>query len=355
MAKNVIVTGEAGTGKTMAALAIAAELRAKGKKVGYFKPAGEKSFKRSTEGTIIDEDAAVMKDVLNLEADVSCICPIPQSHSSFDELTRIGQADLEKKILECYEEVSKGMDVVVIEGTRNPWQLLHVNLSTPQIAQLLEASVVCLVNFTELSATDNILHLKSFFNQHGIDSMGVVLTMVPPMLKNTIENEIPGFMKEHGLELCGVIYHRRELFNPTIRDIQLALDGEMIVGDKKLDRLIDQFFIGSMLPENALKWFRRARDSAVITGGDRADLCLAAMETEVALLILTGGLGPDIRTISRAKETGVSIMMTALDTYATGGVVNGLIGTVSAENKQKIKTIERIVGAALDLSFLNLT
>lgn len=353
MARNIVVTGEAGTGKTMVALAIAMGLRAKGKKVGYFKPAGEKSFKRSKDGMSIDEDAAIMKDVLGLEADAGSICPIPQSHTSFDELAKIGTADLKAKIQESYDEVSRGMDVVIIEGTRDPWQLLHVNLSTPQIAQMMEARVLCLVNFTELSATDNILHLKSFFNQHGIASMGVVLTMVPPMLKNTIQNEIPKFMEEHEIGFCGAIYHRRELFNPTIRDILRALDGEMIVGDDKLDHLIDQFLIGSMLPENALKWFRRARDSAVITGGDRADLCLAAMETDVALLILTGGLGPDIRTISRAKETGVPILMTAHDTYATGRIVDGLIGTVSAENKRKIKAIEKIVGEALDFACLS--
>ncbi|MHA2042336.1 MAG: DRTGG domain-containing protein, partial [Candidatus Thorarchaeota archaeon] len=148
----------------------------------------------------------------------------------------------------------------------------------------------------------------------------------------------------------GVIYQRRELFSPTVRDILRALEGQMITGDDKLDLLIDRFLVGSMAPENALKWFRRAKDKAVITSGDRSDICLAALETDTNLLILTGGMGPDIRTLSRAKELGIPIMMTAHDTYTTGQLVDRLVGMVSPENKEKIAIVQQIVGDAIDLT-----
>jgi BioD-like phosphotransacetylase family protein len=63
-------------------------------------------------------------------------------------------------------------------------------------------------------------------------------------------------------------------------------------------------------------------------------------------------MGPDIRTISRAKELGVPIMITAHDTFTTGQIVDDLIGSVTPENKEKVAVVERIVGEALDLSCL---
>jgi BioD-like phosphotransacetylase family protein len=174
------------------------------------------------------------------------------------------------------------------------------------------------------------------------------------MLKKTINENIASFLEEQNLNLYGVIYNNRELFSPTVAEIQRALEGEMVLGDDKMELPIDQFIVGSMAPENALKWFRRAKDKAVITSGDRTDICLAAMETDTNLLILTGGLGPDIATLSRARERKIPIMMTANDTYTTSQIVDNLVGSVTPENKTKLLVIERLIGDALDLSSLGL-
>jgi hypothetical protein len=169
------------------------------------------------------------------------------------------------------------------------------------------------------------------------------------MLKHTVTEKIKPFVVENGLHFCGVIYQNRELFSPTVREILKELDGELLYGEDHLDRLVDQFLIGAMTPDNALKWFRRAKNLGVITSGDRADICMAALETDTNLLILTGGHGPDIRTISRAKEVEVPILMTAHDTYTTAQIVHGLVGTVTPENKGKIELIKKTIGDALNL------
>lgn len=69
----------------------------------------------------------------------------------------------------------------------------------------------------------------------------------------------------------------------------------------------------------------------------------------LSFLILTGGLGPDIGIIARARELGVPIMVTDLDTYSTGQIVDNLIGTVTADNKERIAIVEKIVGESLNL------
>jgi len=354
MARNIVITGDTVTGKTMVAIALSMKLRAKGVTVGYFKPSGIKSFIYSTPEEDVDEDAAVMKEILGMDEQLSCICPIVRHMSSYDELLRIGHKNLNERINSCYEQISKNRDYVIIEGTQSPWNLMHVDLSTLDIARNLEATVICLVNFTDIAAIDDILLQKELFTKYGIPRIGVVLNLVPPMLKKVVTEKIRPFLQERGVVFCGVLYDNRELFRPSIGEIKRALEGEMITGTDKMDLLIDQFIVGSMAPENALKWFRRSKDKAVITSGDRTDICLAALETDTNLLILTGGIGPEIGTVSRARELGVPIMMTALDTYGTSRIVDDLIGTITVENKEKINAVERIVGEALQLDELGL-
>jgi BioD-like phosphotransacetylase family protein len=350
MVKNVVISGETYSGKTMVALALAAKLLSEGMTVGYFKPVGKKSYERSEKALDVDEDAAVMKEVLELKANIACICPIVRTQSSYDEFLQVGQEVLLNKIMDCYQEISDGMDYMIIEGAKLPWHLLHVQLSTPQIANHLDAMVLCIVNFQDITAIDDIILQRDFFKLHGIEKLGIILNMVPPMLKKTVTEKIKPFVEENGLCFCGVIYQNRDLFSPTVREILKELDGELLYGENQLDRLVDQFLIGAMTPDNALKWFRRAKNLGVITSGDRADICLAALETDTNLLILTGGMGPDIRTISRAKEVEVPIMMTAHDTYTTAQIVHGLVGTVTPENKGKIDLIKKTIGDSLDLS-----
>ncbi len=340
MAVPIVISGKTLTGKTLVTLGLAKYIATSGKRVGYFKPIGEFG----------DDDALVMKEVLSLSHEISTIMPIERTKSSFDEFIKIGDVELEKRIMASYDVLDKENDYLIIEGTAAPWDLLHVNLSTPQIAKMLNASVICLVNFPEVGAIDEVLLLRDLFKLHGIDEIAIILNKVPPMLKSVITDKIVPYIEENGMKFLGSIFRTRELFSPNIREIVKALDGEMLLGEDKLDTLVDQFIVGSMAPENALKWFRRAKDKAVITSGDRSDICLAAMETDTNLLILTGGMGPDIRTIARARDVGVPIMMTAHDTYTTGKIVDSLIGSVNLDNLAKVPIIEDIILKAIDFS-----
>ncbi|NWF96740.1 MAG: phosphotransacetylase family protein [Candidatus Thorarchaeota archaeon] len=349
MAKSLMVSGATLTGKTMVALGLASRLRAKGYDVSYFKPVGERTYGMGGESPDYDRDAELMKQVLKMGAKEECISPILRTMSSFDEMIKKGRVALLKTIHDCYSVVSEDVDFVLIEGTEAPWHLLHIDLSSPQIAKELGASVVCVVRFPEVEAIDEVLMHRDFFRHFGVESIGVILMMVPPMLRSTISESIAPLLERHGVRFCGAIYQNRELFNPTVRDIMKALDGQMVIGEDKLNTIVDEFVVGSMAPENALRWFRQKKGKAVITSGDRSDLCLAAMETDTRLLILVGSLGPDMMILTRAKELGIPIMVTAKDTYSTSQIVDHLVGSVSPENIEKAAVVERIVGESIDL------
>jgi BioD-like phosphotransacetylase family protein len=64
----------------------------------------------------------------------------------------------------------------------------------------------------------------------------------------------------------------------------------------------------------------------VITGGDRTDIILTAVEVGVAIIILTGNIQPDVVALAKAKSAGIPVVSVISDTYTT------------AHNIQNIKT-----------------
>ncbi len=348
MTRNIFIAGHGSTGKTLVAIALASKIRAMGKNVAYFKPIGEKSYELSETDHSVDEDAVLMKDYLGMQQPAETICPVIRTRSSPDEFLKMGRDDILKQIHKSYDEVSKGADFVIIEGTANPWDLLHVDLSSPQLAREFEADVLCLVDFHDIDALDEALLFRDFFRQHGVDTLHIVLNMVPPILMGSVDAVIADVLKQFEMDYVGAIVQHKELYSPSIRDILRAVEGNMILGEDKLNVLITDFMVGNMAPENALGWFRRAKDKAVITSGDRADVCLAALETDTNLLILTGSLGPDVRTLARAKETDTAIMVTDKDTFTTSKIVDDLTGSVHPGDSEKIANIERIIGEVID-------
>ena len=84
-----------------------------------------------------------------------------------------------------------------------------------------------------------------------------------------------------------------------------------------MDELVEHFMIGAMNVESALSYFRKVSNKAVITGGDRSDIQLAALETPTKCLILTGELYPNASILGRAQEVGVPIVVVRADTANT--------------------------------------
>jgi BioD-like phosphotransacetylase family protein len=98
--------------------------------------------------------------------------------------------------------------------------------------------------------------------------------------------------------------------------------------------------------EGALKYFRSQANKAVVTGGDRADIQLAALETPTKVIILTGGMYPDSPVVSAAQGKNVPIMVVADDTMTVVSKMDSAVRKVSVRGKrieESISTFQRCV------------
>jgi BioD-like phosphotransacetylase family protein len=171
--------------------------------------------------------------------------------------------------------------------------------------------------------------------------MGTIFSNVPRPLYAKTEGVYRPILEKTGYKTLGVIPTRPEIAAPTVGEYYDMLGGEILTGHDHLDLQVEDMIIGGMTMASALTYLRRASNKAVILGGDRADLALAALETSTSVLILTGGLYPDVKVIARAEEKKVPIILVHYDTYTT----IEKIGQVS----RHIKPTDKVsIGVALE-------
>jgi BioD-like phosphotransacetylase family protein len=224
----------------------------------------------------------------------------------------------------------------LLEGTKDISTGFIHDVSSIQLARKLDAEILLV---TDIYSLDKVAMTKLLLEKLKVRLKGVVLN----------QSQDPGFenyLIKRGIKIVGSIPFLKELKALHAYEIAEELGGEVIVEGE--DRLIEKVLIGAMTPESALKYFRQVPSKAVITGGDRADLQLAALSTSTSCLVLTGGLYPANHVIARAQELGVSVILVHLDTLTAAERVERLTARIDPCDSRKISLIKETVRRNLD-------
>jgi hypothetical protein len=110
-----------------------------------------------------------------------------------------------------------------------------------------------------------------------------------------------------------------------------------------------------MTADAALSRFRRYQNKAVITGGDRTDIQLAALETSTAVLILTGNLRPSPLIIQQAEALNTPILLVEDNTMETVESVERVHGKTRLGQPEKLETFMRLMAENIDMSSIYCT
>jgi hypothetical protein len=95
-----------------------------------------------------------------------------------------------------------------------------------------------------------------------------------------------------------------------------------------------------MSADEALRYFRRTKDAAVITGGDRAEIHTAALEAPgVKCLLLTGAHHPPGAVVGKAEQKGVPVLRVTGDTLS---IVERCEDIVHGGRTRDRRTVERM-------------
>ena len=333
------------SGKSALVLGIARHLRSSGTRVLFGKPLATSLDWDSGQGDLpsplIDDDVRFVGETLGLpHQDL-----IPSLHllSPQTAQTRLGSGTLAAG--EGLEQLRTNLQqseagVTLLEAAGNLHEGLLYGLSLVQLARDLDAPVVLVHLWEDSRSVDALLAASQ---QLGDRLRGVVLNAVIPDDVASLEREVVPALQALGIEVFGVMPRSPLLRSVTVGELVRRLDARVICCREKLDLLVETLSIGAMNVNSAMEFFRRRRNMAVVTGADRTDIQLAALEASTQCLILTGAGDPLPQLISRADELEVPLLKVEQDTLGTVEVIEQAFGHVRLHEAVKATYAFRLV------------
>ena len=315
------------SGKSMVTLGLAKNFQGQ---VGFFKPFKERLMREGDR--VIDQDAYLMRHVLNLDKPEEVLCPF-----TYDVFRAARMDDVKA----AYKKAACDCEMMLIEGTREVTTGYLNDVSGLAITEATGSDLV-LISTPEAAALDKIAMLHKLSEKYKIKVKGVILN-------KTDDLSVANFLESKGIKVLGCVPHIPEMTYFTVKEVAEALTANVLVGEGRMDRVVEGVFIGAMTMETALKYMRRHRRKAIITGGDRSDIQLAALSTDTSCLILTGGMYPANQVVSKAYEKGIPILVTRYDTLATSEMVEHLIARIEPQDAEKVRLVEKAIADNVDL------
>jgi BioD-like phosphotransacetylase family protein len=329
-------TGES-TGKTAVALALARHAADAGETVGYMKPKGTRL--QSAVGKTLDQDPMLAREILDLDADMADLEPIVYSPTFVREAIR-GREDsdaLADRVRESYDALAEGTDRMIVEGGGEYATGGVIDLTDADVAALLDAAVLLVSRYEAPEDLDRILAAADAFG----DRLGGVLfnAVSDAAYEELVDDAIP-FLEGRGIAVHGVLPEVRDLAGVTVADLAERLGADVLTAEAGTDAFVERFTVGAMGSDAALRGFRRTREAAVITGGDRSEIQTAALAAPgVRCLVLTGGLRPTGAVVGRAESAGKPVLLVQGDTRTT---IDRAEDVIRSGRTRDVETVDRM-------------
>jgi BioD-like phosphotransacetylase family protein len=338
-------------GKTAVCLVLGRRFQREGRKVGYFKPLSTQPWE-PLPGRAVDADADFFRRALELKEPPGNLVGVVLSPALLrDMLCGCSSRDLVAEVQAAYERVAAGKDVVLLEGGASLREGFSVGLGSARVADALDVPTLAIIRFrNEMNLVDDCMVAQLRLGERLI---GVLVNAVPDDGREFVMQVARPCLEEKGIALLGALPQREDLQAISVGEMAQVLDAEFLALPEKEAVLIEQLLVGAMSAEQALPHLRRISGrKALITGGDRADLQLAALETATACLILTGQLRPQPEILRRAEEMGVPVLLVRKNTMETVDAIEEVFGKTRLGQPEKLERFEALMEEFFDFKRL---
>ena len=347
MATLYVASTETFVGKSAACVGLLDRARRDGLQIAYMKPVSV-SVTRTDDATY-DEDALFIRQHFGLQDPLDRLAPVLVTQSVVEQRLRGQSADATRRLREAYVAASRDKDFVVLEGANTWAEGSVVDLSADQVSDMLGAPVLLVTRYRSLLSLDSVLAVQRYLGER---LLGVLLNQIEEPKLEYVRGRVVPYLEKQGIPVYATLPADAQLAGVTVSDLQEYLGGQLIGSPSWTDKLVEHMLIGAMGAETALSHFRRRANKAVITGGDRTDLQLAALETSTSVLVLTGNVRPVVSVIDRAEERQVPIILVSDDTLTTVDRAEQVFGAIRFKQQAKIRRFIAMLDGSFDFSRL---
>ncbi len=332
-----LISNKPFTGRNLLALGLALILKERGYKVSYMKLIGKFPYKKDNQ--IIDEEAYFVHQMLGSENPIEYSSPFVLIYQIQYQLLEGKDLKIDEKILEIINS-QRDKDLLFIVGGDSYFEGYAFKIDSIRMIKKLDAKALIVQTWEGETSIDDILGIKELIEKN---YLGVVLNKVSPEQYLYVKDVVVPYLTAQGIKVFGVFKRDKFLESITIRRLLEIVNGGIVCREDKLDEFVENYMIGAMDPGQALSYFLRVPNKAVITGVYRTDIQILAMETSTKCLVLTGGLHPDETVVNIAKNKGIPIIVTSLDTFAAVDRIQGIMGKAILKEKDKVLKAKEII------------
>ena len=338
-------------GKSFLSIGFIQKLQKEGKRFAYFKPIGcpQGAYSSKTDKDI----EFILQNVYKDRSPYELVCPISIPDSYYIDLIDANKKlEYMEEIKSAYDEIVKDVDYVIIEGAPSIRKFVRVGIDDVSIAQALGINDLIYVSPESSDmCIDNIFFTKNYFNFRKVKMSGIIFNKIDFDYIARIKELQKEHIEKYNLPVLGIIERSIALFSPRVSEVIEAIGGEFIndIASIGLNNTVETFIIGAMNAQAALKYLRQVKKAAVITGGDRTDLALAALYEDVSVLILTGFIQPDAKVITVANEKNIPIILSPSDTYTT---MRNLENLKPGIQEDEIDSVLQLIESQIDWDLL---
>ena len=337
----IVASTREAAGKTSLCVGLA---RALGKRLGYFKPLGDRPLYQKKR--LWDYDASLLYRFLGLDVEPEALS-LGFDHSKlrymYDDKTIV------EALHERIDEVGSGRDAVLIECGRNLSFGASIRLDPLTLSQVTGFPVVVVAGGDDEAIMDDLAFVKRFVGTDEATVAGVIINRVEHV-EDFRHTHLPQ-IEDMGIDVLGLVPYRESLGARTVTMIADRLFARVLTGEDQMARPVRDVLVGAMSVDAAMSAEIIARpEKLVITSGDRSDMIMAAIDAGgTSAIVLTNNIVPPPNVIAHAADAGTTLLLVPGDTYAVALQVERIEGILTETDDPRIGTLEKLMEENVDI------
>ena len=210
-------------GKTTTTLGLVSALRKAGYDAGYCKPVGQKYVDHY--GTKVDKDAHLFSSFLGFSLYPELHSPVVLAQGKVASyLDGAEGEDFQDLVLRADHTLQSQHDVVVYEGTGHPGVGSAVDMSNADVAAMLGAGTVLVVEAGIGRTLDQLALNLALFRERNVPILGVIVNKAKPSKLPKIRHYIQQELNRQGIPLLGIIPYEETLARPQILALHKSIE-----------------------------------------------------------------------------------------------------------------------------------
>lgn len=347
-------------GKTTSTLGLMAAIRARGHKVSYCKPVGQEFVELGD--LRVDKDALLFARGMDFELKAELHSPVIIGRGVTSQyLDDPTEFDFSTKITRASRFLQANFDIVIYEGTGHPGVGSVCDISNAQVAKMLDAPVVMIVEGGIGNTIDKLNMNLALFREKRVPVAGVIVNKTLPAKLDKVRHYVDIYLQKLGIPLLGVLPYERTLSSPIMGSIRRALDGKTLAHKDSLSNRVENIASGSLLAQQEVEGLKNL---LVIVSRRRLKDSITALKkilkereldgSTVAGIVVTGlgSSNPDLPHAEFIKRHQIPVVACALDTYGAAVRINQMEVKINLKTPWKIRRAVELIEEHINLDLL---